>query len=259
MKYGAVDRARRVVERSRRCSRIGGVVARLSTRALVAGPAEVLDRARRRVGEPVDLLPVVPADVADPDLVRAGPGREAERVAEAVGDDAVVRSRSAPPYSGLSGSAAPVVGIDAAGSCRRGRRDRRACGGPGLRSAPPSAVGGVCVAADAAPAGRRRGCVGIARLPVVDEVEARAVAAAHVERAVGAEGERADRVARELLAPVLDQHLLGAGHHVAGRLQAREPAADDAAVARRTRRQGSDVPPVRPSAAASRRSPRRSV
>ena len=38
-------------------------------------------------------------------------------------------------------------------------------------------------------------------------------------------------MARVLLAPVLDQHLLGAGHDVAGRLEAREPAADDAAVA----------------------------
>ena len=85
----------------------------------------------------------------------------------------------------------------------------------------------------------RRVAAGVDRaavLAVVDEVEAGAVAAAGVERAVGAELQGADRVAGVLLAPVLDQHLLGAGHHVAGGLQARQAPADHAAVGGRAGR-----------------------
>ena len=104
-----------------------------------------------------------------------------------------------------------------------------------LRRAPPSAVGRRQHGADAA----RRIAARVDRravLPVVDEVEAGAVPAAHVERAVGTEGQAADRVARVLLAPVLDQHLLRADHHVAGRLEPREAAGDHAAVGRRAGR-----------------------
>ena len=98
-------------------------------------------------------------------------------------------------------------------------------------------------------AARRHGRVptgieGRAVLPVVREVEARAVTAAHVQGAIGPERERADRVAGVLLAPVLDQHLLTAGHRVAGRLQPREPAADHASVSGRTWRRGARVPPL---------------
>jgi hypothetical protein len=44
-----------------------------------------------------------------------------------------------------------------------------------------------------------------------------------------------------LLAPVLDQNVLGSGHHIAGCLQPREPSGDDAAVARRVGRIGARV------------------
>src|SRR5687768_18187601 len=57
-----------------------------------------------------------------------------------------------------------------------------------------------------------------------------ALAAADVQRTARPEGQVADRVHGVLLAPVVDQHLLGAGHDVAGGPQAREPAADRAAV-----------------------------
>src|SRR5829696_7462281 len=57
-------------------------------------------------------------------------------------------------------------------------------------------------------------------LAVVDVVEARPVTPAGIQRSVGPELQRADRVAGELLAPVLDQHLLAAGHDVAVGLQA---------------------------------------
>ena len=90
----------------------------------------------------------------------------------------------------------------------------------------------------------RRVAAGVERaavLAVVDEVEAGSVAAAHVQGAVGAEVERADRVARILLAPVLDQHLLGPGHRVARGSEARDPPADDAPVVGRTRRAGTAV------------------
>src|SRR5918999_5809989 len=41
---------------------------------------------------------------------------------------------------------------------------------------------------------------------------------------IGPEGRVVDRVARVLLAPVVDEHLLGAGHPVAGGDQARQPS-----------------------------------
>ena len=133
-----------------------------------------------------------------------GPEREPERVAQAVRDD--------PARVGVGAADERVAGSAGAG-VRVDAQDRavEAGGSPlvrrsWLRSAPPSAVGGVMRAADAA----RRVAARVERvavLAVVGEVEARAVARADVERAVGAEGELADRVARVLLAPVLDQHL----------------------------------------------------
>src|SRR4028119_1474329 len=53
-----------------------------------AGPAEVLDDSVSRVGYAVYLLPLGPADVAEPNFVGARPHREAEGVAQPVGDDA---------------------------------------------------------------------------------------------------------------------------------------------------------------------------
>ena len=141
---------------------------------------------------------------------------------------------SALPARGLSGSPAPVTGST------RSTAPLSAAGSPDvrrswLRSAPPSAVGGVRIAPEAT----RRIAARVDRipvLPVVDEVEARPVAAGHVQRAVSTELERSHRMARVLLAPVLDQHLLGTRHHVAVGLEAREPPAHDAAIVGRTRR-----------------------
>src|SRR5262249_11561774 len=68
--------------------------------ALVARPAEVR-HTRRRVRDSVDFLPGVPADVADPHLVRTRTDREAERVAQAVRDD--------PPRVGVAARRERVV------------------------------------------------------------------------------------------------------------------------------------------------------
>src|SRR6185437_16758765 len=64
-------------------------------------------------------------------------------------------------------------------------------------------------------------------LSVVDEVEARSIAAADVEHPVAAELKRSDRVARVLLAPVGQQDVFAARGDVAGRSQPRDPAGDD--------------------------------
>ena len=148
-----------------------------------------------------------------------------------------------------------------AGSVPSKPTGRRWCGDPGCGARRPrrSAASGV------PPTAARRIAARVAAgrcpvWPVVDEGEARAVAGAHVERAVGAEDEAADRVAGELLAPVLEQHLLGAG-----RARCRRRAAARAAPRRRSRRGrarriGAAVgrPAERcPTAAACRRSRRR--
>src|SRR4029453_9389832 len=62
-------------------------VARLHATTLVAGPAEVRERGRR-ARDAIDLLPRVPAHVADPEVIRARPDREAEGIPETLGDDA---------------------------------------------------------------------------------------------------------------------------------------------------------------------------
>src|SRR5205823_12166598 len=67
---------------------VQAVVARLAPRSFVTRPAEVLERVRRRIADPVDLLPVVPTDVADPEVVRPRLDREAKRIAQTVSDDA---------------------------------------------------------------------------------------------------------------------------------------------------------------------------
>ena len=161
------------------------------------------------------------------------PGRtaEPERIAHAVGDDPRAFGR-ARRRSGCRAAPAPV-----AGSTRRSAPSKLVGSAnvrrSWLRSAPPFGGRRRQDGADAA----RRIAARIQRaavLAVVDEVEARAVAAADVERAIGAEVERPHRVARILLAPVLDQHLLGSDHRVAGRRQPGEAAAHDAAVGRRS-------------------------
>ena len=229
---GADDGPRRGSRRSRGSRRR----TRLPAGAFVARPAEVLDDAVGR--ETTRLISSQSFQPTSPTQTSFVPGRtrHAERVAQAVGDDAVVGGRRA-AVQGLSGSAAPVSGSSRSTVPSKSRSDRRRVRGPdcGARRPRPTAA---LRAADAA----RRIAARVERhavLAVVDEVEARAVAAADVERAVGAEVDRADRVARELLAPVLDQHLLGPVHDVAA-----TPSAARAARRRRSRR------PWRPAASA---------
>ena len=208
---------------------VRAVVTGLAPVALVAGPPEVVDGGVGDRAEVVDLLPVVPADVTDPDVVRARADREPEGVAEAVGDDpAGVGVGAEPERVAREGSARGLVDAQH-GAVERDRVRRRAQ----VLAPQGAALGrGRCQGA-AAVAGRV--AAGVERVPVlspVREVEARAVAAAHVERAVRAERELADRVTRVLLAPVLDQHLLRSGRDAVGGAdrEAREPAADDAPV-----------------------------
>ena len=137
------------------------------------------------------------------------------------------------PESGFPAAAAPVSGFSRRIAPSRPVEStvvRRSW----LRREPPSAVGGVSARARAArwiAARVDRASV----LPPIGEREAGAVPSGDVERSVGAESERTYRVARELLAPVVDQHLLGAGHEVAVGSQLREPTADDTARAGRVR------------------------
>src|SRR5712692_1518913 len=163
--------------------------------ALIAGPTEVLHRAGR-ADPPVDLLPCVPSDVADPQLARARPEGEAEGVAQTHGDD--------PP--GVRIRAAGVRAVREAGA--RGRVDAKnrsveydwlgggsaqalaaqsAALGRG-RSLRPSNAGGRIAARIL----RRRTAAGATALPVVRERPARTIAAGYVERAVGTEVQGAD-------------------------------------------------------------------
>ena len=108
-------------------------------------------------------------------------------------------------------------------------------------------VGGraqILAAQGAALAGR----IGARAEPLADVHEgvARPVAGAGVESAVGTEGKAADGLTWIALEPVLDQDLLGADHHVAARLQAREASADHALLGIRRR---AAVPPRRRRAA----------
>ncbi len=141
------------------------------------------------------------------------------------------------PMSGLPGAAAPV-----AGSIRRMEPFSRRASPAGrrglwLRSAPPSAVGLVS-GVPTGKGGSPQGLAGVglpsasAELAPVGVVEAGAVAAADVEIAVLAEVERAGRVARELLAPVVDERRLAGRPVRADGGQAAEAAADHAAVGR---------------------------
>ena len=166
---------------------------RLRLASLEAGPAEV--RRTRSIRVTLISSTVVPADVADPELVAPGPQGEAERVAQAVGDDARPRCPGA-AASGFSGDGAPESGSI------RAIVPSRVIGSPGgdqvlgaeraaLRDGSPQAL-------NASP-----------RSPMSSAVVSGAVAAADEQRAAAVEDEVADRVARELLAPVLEQDRLG--------------------------------------------------
>ena len=218
-------------------------------RALVARPAVVAGRAVR-VGVAVDLLPARVADVADPCLAGPRADRQPERVPEPVGDDAPrlqVRARE----EGVAGHAQARVRVDAdQRPVQAGRVRRRAhvlCAqAPALgrrrREGRPRPARWVTAGVDRVPV-----------LPVVVEVPGRAVAAGHVQVSVGAEVHPSAGVARVLHAPVLDQHLLRARHHVAVGGQPGHPAAHDAAVARAAGRVGAGVAPPRAPCRRSRR------
>ena len=235
-----------VVRVQRRARAAGGVqvaadveperlVARLAPAALVARPAVVADL-RRDVRDPVDLLPGQPANVARVDVGRARPEGEAERVAQAVGDDPAVVDRAG---AGVAGERIAGVGIHADD---RPVEPGGVGGREGVEAAERPALGGRRGLGLAG--GARMVAAGVDRravLAVVGERVAGAVAGADVERAVRAELQVAERVARILLAPVvLDQRDLGAvGQDL------REPAADDAAVALGAGRVGAVVVPAR--------------
>ena len=166
------------------------------------------------------------------------PGRRAqpEGVAEAVGDDEVVARHAVVSQrivrrhlrAGRGGA-----DVDAQHAAVVALRDRPTVRMSWLRSAPPWELGGAGLAPPGIAAGVHRAAV----LPPVDEVEARAVAGARVEHAVGAEHQVAGRVARVLLAPVaLEERHLSTLHRDGIDVDAREPALHHAAVVRRTRR-----------------------
>src|SRR6185369_5896221 len=219
--------------------------------------AEVLDRRVRRVADPVDLLPRVPADVTHTDLVRARPEREPERVAEAVGDVPVV-GRDAVADEGVVGHRVAGIRIDpgeraaALGrvaaraqvlrperSTLRRRQAQRRAGGRGRVAA---SVGG----------DDRVG--GAAVLAPVGEARRRALAGGDVQRAVRAERDVVDRVGLLLVAPVraADQDLLGAVRLVRVLVDgdAGQAAGGGAAILRAARRQWTGVVVERNDAAA---------
>ena len=118
-----------------------------STASRSCGPASTS-------GDAVDLLPRVPADVAGPDLARARAEGEAERVAEAVGDDpAAVRVGVADRRVAGGGRAGVRVHAQDRAVERGGLR-RRACGRTARAARRPAAVGG---GQRPRPAGRRTG------------------------------------------------------------------------------------------------------
>ncbi len=149
--------------------------------------------------------------------------------------------RSGFPARAFVGQPAPVSGLT------RMIVPSRPTGSPAvrrswLRSEPPSAVGEVS-AVPAAPGGSPHGFtgVGVRRsgptvLTVVGGVEVRAVARRQVEGPFRTEHQAADRMARELLAPILDEDVLGTGHDATDRGQLGQPPRDDTTVGRGPRR-----------------------
>src|SRR5262245_59603424 len=188
----------------------GTLVAGLWAGSLVAGPAEVGDGSRR-IADPIDLCPGVPANVTDPHFIRSWPECEAKRVAQAVSDD--------PPLVRVGASSVGIV-RRARTCCRVEAQDR-----PVEQNRLPRRTPRTLASERAAFGGRWRLCAahtggwitaGVRRsrtactppaLTVVGERETRAVAARDIEVAVRSEGEVADRVARVLLAPALEQDL----------------------------------------------------
>ena len=187
------------------------------------------------------------ADVADPDLVRSGLDREAEGIAEAVADDpalvGVGRGEEGIARHGLAGHGvhAKDGAVEKTRLARRPARAlaaQRAALGRGLAERGADRRRGISagIRGRVVRPGLSRYRNGTAELSPVRVAEARPFTGAHVELPVGAEGERAGRVAGKLLAPAFQQHLLGP--RGLGRQKARELARDDAAVRARPRSVG---------------------
>ncbi len=232
-------------------------------RTLIAGPPVVRQgrprERRRRQDHPFDLLPGLVAHVAQVDLVRPRPEGPAERVPETVSDDP------------------PVVPVAAGGQGVARRANSRGGVDPDERAVQPGRVPARAnvLRAEHATLGRRnlghRGAVGVwceeacrvaarvharhrvhrrrsraAQLAVVGRVEVGAVAGAQVELAVGPERETAARVARKLLAPVVQEERPRARHcDIRGRvdIDALEVRRHRAAVDRPAGRVGAGVVP----------------
>ena len=176
-------------------------------RALVAGPAGVLDRPEH-IGDAVDLFPAAEADVPDPELGGARAERDPEGVAHAVGDDPA-RIQVGAGEERVRRQRRPVIGVDPDDRAVEG--DRVAARAQVLR-AQASALRRRWTE-DGADAARRVAArvQGVAVLAPVGEAERGAVSGGGVERPVGAELDLALRVARVLLAPVRDEHGLHPG------------------------------------------------
>ncbi len=190
----------------------GPFKAALAPATLVTGPAEVDRRGHRRadVLDAIDLFPAVPTDVGDPQLLGCAAERHPERIAQAARHDRR-RRRNRPRIE----QRRHRFGIDPQHLAVEPGRERRCRDGriDYLR------------AQRAALRGRRRercGRIGriterVAGVAVVDGCERRAVAAADIEETVRAPLQVADAVARELIAPVLDQRRLR-HHHARHRI-----------------------------------------
>jgi hypothetical protein len=179
------------------------VVGELLVRPFVAGPPVVPERRER--AQPVDLLPAVPADVADPDLGGARARREPERVAQAHRHDAT-RVRVAAREERIAGNAGARRRIDA--NDRSVEGDRIARASQVLTPERPSL--GERRRLDAADRNRRvtSGVQWIAVLPIVGPDPARSVPPGRVQISVHSEEHAPDRVARVLLEPVVQKHEL---------------------------------------------------
>src|SRR5439155_14484004 len=169
--------------------------------SLVARPAEVRRRRAGRCDHAVDLLPGVPADVADPQFVGTRTLGDAERVAQPVPDNAARvgvggGEERVARHTGTGGRIDPQY---------RAVEGGRTVGTPDALAAQRTALGPGRAQRGADRSGRIATRVGLvpgvvrAVLSIVDVVEARAVAvaAADVQVPVAPEQQRADRVAGE--------------------------------------------------------------
>ena len=237
----------------------GEVVAHV--RPLDTGPAIVGRAADVGHADPVDLLPGVVADVTHPYRAAAGGEGDPERVAEAVGQDALgVGVRAAGERVPGCACAARLEAHERAVQERRAVRPADGLGPQGAalarrrRQAGAGRGGRV-----AARVGRRddlavRVGEGAAVLAVVLTAgtgvqEAGALAHGRVQVAVRAEYEVAHRVAGELLAVVGHEHGLCTGAHVAAaavalRGQPRDTPLDGAAVRGGSRCRGARIIPL---------------